>query len=238
MKRFEIYRNKEHFTLARLDKAGERFEISVDPELALKYAAGQDVDIRDVLKAEEIFKDAKKGMAAPEHLFEKLFNTKDVLKIADIILKEGEIQLTQEHREKLREQKLRRIIDIIHQNGVNPKTDTPIPPGMIESALKESKVRIEDNRSAEDQVAAIVKKIQAVLPIRIELKEVEVKFSAVTAPKSLYALKHFSTVVKDTWNADGSLTCLVQVPAGMFDEFVDKVNAATKGEAELRVIKK
>ncbi len=238
MKRFEVFREKGHFTLARIDRAGERFEISVDPELALKYAAGKDVDIRDVLKAKEIFKDAKKGMAAPEHLFQKLFNTTDVLKIADIILKEGEIQLTQEHREKVKEQKLKRIIDIIHQNGVNPQTNTPVPPDVIESALKESKVRIDENRSAEDQVAAIVKKIQAVLPIRIELKEVEVKFNAAIAPKSLYALKHFSSVVKDTWNADGSLTCLVQVPAGMFDEFVDKVNAATKGDVELRVIKK
>ncbi len=122
MKRFEVFREKEHFTLARIKRAGERFEISVDPELALKYAAGQDVDIQDVLKAKEIFKDAKKGMAAPEHLFQKAFNTKDVLKIADVILKEGEIQLMQEHRERLKEQKLKRIIDIIHQNSVNSKT--------------------------------------------------------------------------------------------------------------------
>ncbi len=113
-----------------------------------------------------------------------------------------------------------------------------MPPDLIESAMKESKVKIEENRSAEDQVTAVVKKIQAVLPIKIELKEVEVKFNAVIASKSLYFLKHFSTVVKDTWNADGSLTCLVQVPAGMFDEFVDKINAATKGDVELRVIKK
>ncbi len=228
----------EHFHLARLKKAGEKFEISVDPDLALKYAHGEDVRIQDVLLSDEIFKDAKKGMCASEHQLEQLFKTTDVYKIADIILKEGEIQLTQEYREKLREQKKRQIIEHIHRNGIDARTNAPLPIERIENAIEQEHIKIEEHRTAEDQVKRIIKELQKVIPIKVEIKEIEIKFKPEHAGKGLPFLKRFATVAKNNWNNDGSLTCLVQVPAGMFDELIDKLNSFTHGDIETRIINK
>ena len=57
---------KVSFNLARLKKGGEHFEIVVDPDLAVSFKEGQDIPIKDILKGEKIFSDAKKGQLASE----------------------------------------------------------------------------------------------------------------------------------------------------------------------------
>lgn len=47
--------------IARLKSSGETFEILVDPDLALDYRGGKEVDMNDILAVKEIFKDAKRG---------------------------------------------------------------------------------------------------------------------------------------------------------------------------------
>jgi ribosome maturation protein SDO1 len=228
----------EHTHLAKLKKGGEQFEVIIDADKALKFRNGEDVDLSEVLKADKIFSDAKKGMSASEHVLQTVFRTTDADKIAEIILKEGEIELTQAYREGLAEQKKKRIIEIIHQNCINAKTETPIPVSIIEDALKEAKVKIDHLKAAEDQVKNVVKALQAILPMRMEMREIEVKLDANHAAKTYPYVKRISTVVKDTWNNDGSLTCVIQLPAGMFDEFLDKMNSYTHGEVEIKIMKK
>jgi len=56
------------------------------------------------------------------------FGTTDTLKIADIILKKGVLQLTTEQRRKMVEDKRKQIIDFISRQAVDPKTNLPHPP--------------------------------------------------------------------------------------------------------------
>ena len=114
--------------LARLKKGGERFEIILkNPDTALELRAGRNVDIKDILQSEEIFEDAKKAKLAPEASLVKIFNTKDPIEIATQIIKKGEINLTEEHRKRILEQKRKTIIEYIHQNSIYPKTKLPQP---------------------------------------------------------------------------------------------------------------
>ena len=101
------------FNLARLKKGGINFEVAVDPDLAIDLKNGKDVDIKDIIKSEEIFSDVKKGLFAPEKEINKLFNTTNALDVAKIIIKEGVIQLTEEYRSKVRAEKKKKIIAII-----------------------------------------------------------------------------------------------------------------------------
>ena len=57
---------KIHLNLGRIKKEGENFEIVVDPDLAIEFKDGKEVDIREVLKSEEVFSDAKKGLLCSE----------------------------------------------------------------------------------------------------------------------------------------------------------------------------
>ena len=103
----------EKFTVARLTKENEHFEILVKPQKALDYRNGKISGITEVLAAEIIFSDANKGTKVSEEAKHKAFGTTDSLEIADLILKKGTLQLTTEQRRKMVEDKRRQVIDFI-----------------------------------------------------------------------------------------------------------------------------
>lgn len=234
-----IYDKEEvSFNLARLKKGSQDFEIVIEPDKAVEFKEGRAVDIRDILKSEGIFSDARKGLRAPESAMKQLFGTDDSLKVAELILKEGEIQLTAEHRKKVREQKRRIVIEMIHRNAVDPKTHIPHPINRIESAIEEAKVRIDEFKRPEEQVSRIVSQLQAILPIKMEVAEISIRiFDAQNAARAYPLIKANAHLIKDEWLNDGSWSGVVELPAGLTEDFFGKLNKITKGEAETKIIK-
>ncbi len=225
------------FNLAKLRKGGQVFELTIDPDQAIAFKEGKTSDVKSVLKAEHIYMDVKKGELASEHILKNIFQTEDVLVIAEKILKEGEIQLTAEYREKLREEKKRKIINLIHRNGVDPRTHLPHPETRIEAALEEAKVKIDDFKKAEDQLQDVIKQIRPVLPISFEIKEIAVKISPDFAAKSYSTITQFGKILRDDWQTDGSWVVVVEIPAGLQNDFFDKLNDLTHGEIETKILK-
>jgi ribosome maturation protein SDO1 len=234
----QLYKgDKPSFNLARLKSGGEKFEIVVDADKAIDYRNGKDIDIRDVLQSEKIFSDAQKGMLASEHLLEKLFSTSDSVEVAKQIISKGEIQLTAEYRERLMEEKRKKIVHLIQRNGIDPRTELPHPPQRIENALDEAKVRIDEHKRAEDQVQDVLKKIRTVLPIKFEVRELQVHISAKYAAKSYSLLKSYGNLLKDEWQNDGSLISVIEMPAGLQQDFLSEISSLTHGEVEVKVLK-
>ncbi|HLD33410.1 MAG TPA: ribosome assembly factor SBDS [Candidatus Nanoarchaeia archaeon] len=226
-----------HVNLAKLKKNGEMFEVDIDPDLAIKFKKGvPGIDIHDVLKAEHIFRDAQKGMVVSSSLLEEVFKTDDVLAIAAIIIRDGEIQLTSEYRNELREQKKRRIISIIQQNGIDPRTKLPHPGHRIESAIEEARIKIDEHKRAEDQVQDVVDGLRAILPISFVMKQIWMKLSAQFAHKSQGALRSMGKIMKENWGADGSWDAIIEIPGGMQEDFFDKLNSLTKGTAQTKIM--
>ncbi|MDD5087134.1 MAG: ribosome assembly factor SBDS [Candidatus Nanoarchaeia archaeon] len=234
----QIY-DKERFSLnlAKLKKGGENFEVSIDSDKAIEFRQGKDIPIEEVIKSENIFSDAKKGLLASENMMQELFNTTDPKEIAKIIIKQGEIQLTSEYRQKLRDEKKKRIIDYIHVNGADPKTGTPHPITRIENAFEEVKIHIDEFKSEDSQIQEIIKKLRQVLPIKFEINEIEVKIPAVHAGKMYSVVKNFAKIIKDEWLNDGSWRCIVELPGGLKNDFFDKLNNLTHGEIEINILK-
>lgn len=229
-------KEKASFNLAKIKVGSERFEIVVHPDKAMDFREGKLADVKDALVSEHIFSDAHKGLAASEHLMEQVFKTKDPLEVARQIIKKGEIQVTAEYRERLREEKRKRIIDIIHRNSIDPKTNLPHPPQRIENAIIEAKARIDEHKKAEDQIQDIVKQLQVVLPIKFEVREIAVKIGAQFAAKSYATLKNYGKITRDEWLNDGSLSAVIELPAGMQQDFFDALNKLTHGNCETKVI--
>ena len=190
--------------LARIRKGGQNFEVVVDADKAVAFRSGSKIEMREILKSQEIFADAKKGELAPESGFEDIFGTKNKEEIARQILKEGDIQLTAEYRQKLREAKRRRILDIIHRNGVDPRTHLPHPITRLENAFEEGKVKIDEFKSAEDQIKAVLEKLRPILPVAFEVAEFALKIPAEHAARTYSTVKNFSKIVKEEWQNDGS----------------------------------
>ncbi len=210
------------------------FEVSVDPDAALRYKKGELQDLGEVLHADNIFTDAKKGLLASQEDLRKVFTTTDKARIAGIIIKEGEIQFTAEHRAQEREHKRRRLISMICRQAIDPRTGFPHPAERIEAALEQGKIHLDDYRSVEEQFDEIVFKIRAIVPIKIEQKKITLTIPAQFAGKSYAVVKSNSAIIKDAWNNDGSWTAVVEIPAGFYQEFLDKLNSLTHGEVVVK----
>jgi len=222
--------------IARLKKQGKNFEILVDCDPALEFKKGKNIDMVDVLATRDVFSDVKKGLKASENEVKEVFGTGDVNKVAEKIIKEGEIQLTSKHREEEREEKKKRIINIIHRNAVDSTTGLPHPPQRIESAMEEAGVHIDENKNAESQVEDVLKKLRVVIPLKFEKKELEIKIPAQYAGQSYGIIKKYK-VLKDEWLNDGSLLAVIEIPSGVLDEFFDSINKISHGEVESKILR-
>ena len=226
-----------HINLAFLKKGGERFEIAVEPELAVKFKQGENIDIREVVKSDNIFSDLQKGKLASETRLEELFKTTDTYKIAEVIIKKGEIQLTSEFREKLREQKRKYIVNLIQRYGVDPRTKAPHTVSRIESALHEAKVKIDEHKKPEDQIQEILDKLKPIMPISFEKKTIKLNIPAESAAKCYSTIKNMGTLLKEEWKNDGSWDGLIEIPGGLEIELYDKLNSITHGQMTAEVMK-
>ena len=237
MKSFKTF-DKERLSvnLARLKKAGENFELIIDPDKILEYRKNK-AEVRDVLMYEKIFSDAKKCFEASSERLKSVFGTDNILESAKTILDQGEIQFTQEYREQKRKEKLNKILDIITRNAVDPKTGIPHPRNRIEAAIDEAKVKIDYYKDAEDQVSDIVKELQPVLPIKFAMKEIQVKIGPLYAGKAYSVVDRYGKIKMDNWQTDGSWICSVEIPAGMQNEFFDSLNKLTHGSMESKILK-
>ncbi|MBI2651273.1 ribosome assembly factor SBDS [Candidatus Woesearchaeota archaeon] len=223
--------------VARLKLQGNNFEILVDCSNAIALREGKAVDMKDVLAARKVFSDAKKGMEASENLMKQLFNTTDKDEIARHIIKKGEIHLTTEYKSNLREIKKRKIISLIHRNGVDPKTHLPHPINRIENAMEEVKFYANEFAPVEEQLQEALKKLKQVLPIRFEVKEIEVKIAPAYAAKAYSVIKNYGTILRDEWQNNGYWVGIIEMPAGLETEFYEKINSMCHGEVEAKVLK-
>lgn len=226
-----------HFNLARLNKGGKRFEVAIEPDNAIAFRKGTGISIHDVIRSEHIFADVKKGMRAEETAMQALFNTTDVLTIAQKILSEGELQLTEDYRNKLRDEKHQKLIALICRNAIDPKTNLPHPPQRIENALRDAKVRVDEFKTAEEQLEKAVEKLKPLIPIRIEMKKIELTVPTPYAPKAHGVIAPFAKPQKEAWNNDGSYTCTVEIPAGLELQLYDTMNHFSRGAVRTKVLK-
>ena len=223
--------------IARLKTHGQSFEILVDCANALALREGKEIDMHDILAAMKIFSDAKKGLEASETSMKQIFGTSDVEEVTKEIIQKGEIQLTQEYREKLREDKRKQIITLIHRNGVDPKTHLPHPPQRIENAFIEAKFHVDEFKPIQEQVQDALKKLRPILPIKFEVKEIALKIAPDFAPKCYSTVKAFGIILREEWQTNGYWIAVVELPGGMENDLYDKLNKICHGNLESKELK-
>jgi ribosome maturation protein SDO1 len=226
----------EKYTIARLTKDNEHFEVLVKPPKALDYRNGKLASITEVLAAETIFSDANKGTRIAEDDLRKAFGTTDALKIADIILKKGTLQLTTEQRRKMVEDKRRQVVDFISRQAVDPKTNLPHPPLRIENAMEQIRYIIDPYKPVEEQAKDIVKLLRPILPLKVEQVSVSVHVPAEYAARAYGAMKSSGTIKHEEWRGDGSWQGTLEMPAGSYASFLNRLGDVTKGNGEAKII--
>jgi len=225
------------YVIARIEKSGEKFEVLVKPDAVAKLREGKDIDILANLAIDEIFRDSHKGSKASEEKMQEFFGTTDKLDVAKQIIRKGEIQLTTEQRREMQEQKRKQIVQYIAQNAINPQTNTPHPPQRIEIAMEEAKVHVDPFKPVEEQVKEVLDALRPLIPIRFEKARIAVRLTGEDAAKSYGDIKAFGTILKEEWLPNGAWVGVVEMPAGMQTEFLNRLNAKTKGNVEAKVLK-
>ena len=226
----------ERHTVARITREGEHFEILVKPQHALSYRLGKITSISEVLVADTIFIDANKGLRASEDKLQKTFGTLDSIKIASVILKKGTLQLTTEQRRQMIEDKRKQIISFISRQCVDPKTNLPHPPLRIEQAWEQIHHPIDPFKEAEEQAKEIIKLLRPILPLKMEKVFVAVHIPPEYASKAYGAIKGFGVIRREEWRADGSWSSIVELPAGLYGPFLEKLGEITRGNLQAKLI--
>ncbi len=224
----------ERYTVARITRDGEHFEILVKPQPALSYTIGKTKSLSEVLVTDTIFTDANKGTKAGEDKLKAAFQTTDTRKVAEIIIRWGTLQLTTDQRRKLTAEKRKQIIAFIARQAVNPKTNLPHPPIRIEQAMEQIHYSIDPFKETEEQAKDIIKLLRPIIPLKIEQIQVKVRIPPEYAAKAYGTVKGYGTIKREEWRADGSWFSIIEMPAGLYGPFLDKLGELTKGNAEAK----
>ncbi|MEI7961556.1 MAG: ribosome assembly factor SBDS [archaeon] len=225
----------EDAIIARLEKFGHKFEILVEPNLALEVRQGKLVPLESLLAADFVFKDAKAGDAQSPETLKKVFQTEDVGVIAIKIIKEGEVQLTTEQKRAMLAKRRIEVINFISRNTINPQTKTIHPIQRIENAMDAEKVHVDAFKSAEEQANEIVKAIRRQIPISMEKIDFAIKVPAQYAGRAS-SIIHKYEIKKEEWLNDGSLAAEFLLPAGAKGDLLNELNSATHGEIIIKII--
>lgn len=102
--------------------------------------------------------------------------------------------------------------------------------------MEEANVKIDYLKTADEQVEHVVRQLQPILPIKMETKSIHIHIPAQFAPKSISVLKKYAQPKNESWNNDGSFSCIVEIPAGLEPDLYDELNKTTHGNIETKVV--
>ena len=219
--------------IARMEKNGHKFEILVDPDLAMDLKHGKAVKFEDLLADDKVFKDSRKGEVQSPESMNEAFGSADINVVAKKIIEHGDVQLTTEQRRKMLERKRAEIITAITRNAINPQTKTPHPQVRIENAMEQAKIHIDAFKSTEEQVMSIVDAIRRIIPISMDKIHFAVKIPAQYAGRCSSIIHKFE-IKQENWLNDGSLAAEFILPVGMKLDLLNELNSATHGEIVLK----
>lgn len=227
--------NLENTVVARIKRGEHNFEILVYPFLAWDFRHNiQEITIDKVIAFEEVYSDLQKSNVAPKEMLIESFGTDDIYKIAEKIIKDGDVQLTTAQRQMLIEKREKEIISYITKNAHDPKNKTPIPEQRIINAFEELKIKINLSKQKEKEIEEIVDKLKRIMPISFE------KIIVIVEIPSTYAGKASSIIYKyelddQKWLANGSLVAKIKIPAGLKQQLVSDLNTVTHGNLTIKI---
>lgn len=231
-----MLRNRRCLTMttvvARIKIKGKHYETHVNLEEALKVKAGKG-DMLSALESNAVFYDVKKGNIASKADLLDAFGTDNIHEVAKKIILSGEVQKTQDFRDAEKDAKIKQVINLIMKNAVD-QHGRPYTEERIKRAVEEVHYNF-DNKPAEQQVTPLIEKLKTVIPIKMETKKIKLTIPAQYTGQVYGLLKDYKE--SEDWLANGSLSAIINIPAGMQIDFYDKLNNITHGSVQSEEVK-
>jgi ribosome maturation protein SDO1 len=221
--------------LVRYRSGKETFEVATHPGAVTKYREGTLKSLDEVLVSDVVFTDYHKRLRASElelkSVFGENYNKEEVL---DRILRKGDFQLSAAERRQKLEQKRNEIIEYVHKNFVDPKTHLPIPRMRIEQALETVRPRLDMDQSADRQVALMMSKLSACMPMKKHQVEGTLRVPHGVLGASNAVIRSYCTVAREHYTSEGAVLEIMISP-GDYDAFIKALNNASKGNFHLDI---
>lgn len=222
--------------IASYEKEGKRFELYVDPDATYAYLEGRKTDVKNILVAEEVYEDARKGERQKAEAVQKMFGTTDMLAVLEFILKNGEVQLTTDQRRKKVEERHKQVVAILLRESIDPRTNAPHTQIRIENALEQARIHVDPFKDPREQLTDIIKELRPLLPMKFEKVRIAVKIPPAFAHRCYGTLKNYG-MQREEWAKDGSFIAMVEIFGGIQGEFYDRLNKLTNGTVETKLLK-
>jgi ribosome maturation protein SDO1 len=95
---------------------------------------------------------------------------------------------------------------------------------------------IDPFKPVEEQAREIIKLLRSILPLKIEQVSVGVHIPAEYSARAYGTIKAFGAIKREEWRADGSWYGVLEMPAGLYGPFLEKLGEVTKGSGEAKLI--
>jgi ribosome maturation protein SDO1 len=227
--------NVDDARIASLETKNHKFEILVEPDLALEIKQGfKEVknNLSKLLAVEEVYKNARSGDQVSETALKEEFGTLDLETIVDEILKKGNLDLTTEQKRRLAESKRKELIDYIVKNSINPVTKAPHTYTRVESALETAKIVLDPQKPIKYQIDKIVDKLNEILPLDFKKYIVKAYIPVQYAGKVNSMINKYE-VLERKWANEFYFAA--NVPAGEKDAFLNMISNLTKGASRFEL---
>lgn len=212
----------------RYKKGKHSFEIMTKHGSVRLFLAGK-LGWDKVLSADAIFTNAKKGNIARDQDLKEVFGTSDINKCAEVIVREGDAQISASERKEDIDTHRRSIIGYLHSSFTD-QTGIAHPIARLESVLDEAKIRIDPSLSVHKQAEEVIKKMQGKLVFKKGTTDYTITVNKQHAKKCSTIVNKYSPAMhKEQRNTDG-ITWKVCLSLGDMTQFMNDMNKITEGD--------
>lgn len=212
--------------VSKYKKGKYAFEILTKTGAAKKYLEGK-LGWDNVLAADVIFTNSKKGNVAKSSDLKACFNTDDVNECAKQILAQGNTQVSAAERKEDISAHRKKVAAFLHKTYTD-QAGTPHPLARINNILDELKLNLDPSGNVANQAEDIVKKMQGKIVFKLNTDQYELSvkksYKNVDNVIAKYSPKYSRKNENNLWKYTISL------PPGDVDNFMQELNKVTEGD--------
>lgn len=212
----------------RYKKEKHCFEIMTKPGSVRLFLAGK-LGWDKVLSADIIFTNAKKGNIAREQELKEVFGTSDVNKCAEIMVREGQSQVSASERKEDIDNHRRAIIGYLHRSFTD-QAGLMHPIVRLESVLDEAKIRVDPSVTVHKQAEEVIRKMQGKLVFKKGTTDYTITVPKQYAKKCSTIIYKYSPVMHKEQRTSDRFSWKVCFSVGEINQFIEEMNSITDGD--------
>ncbi|WVQ76215.1 SBDS family rRNA metabolism protein [Cryptococcus sp. DSM 104548] len=221
-------------SIVRIKKGGKRFEIACYQNKVSEFRSGVETDLSEILQIEQVFANVPKGQVAKKEDWQKAFQTEDMNKAIEEILRKGELQINNLERTQHLSSLSREIATIVTEMTVDPNTSRKHTVGMVEKAMAEVGFNVKADKPAKAQALDLIKKLSEgeVLPVRRVRMRIRITMPGKDAKRVKEKVIAEVEEVEEE-EMDMEWEAIVHINPSNFRTLTDLVNNETKGKGRV-----